>query len=73
MRIFVNERPVDVPPDTTVGAAVAAFDAALGAALTGGGARVTDARGIEVVPSAVLHAGAILRVVPQRTGADAHP
>lgn len=73
MRVFVNERPVDVPPDTTVAAAVAAFDTALGAALTGGSARATDARGIEVDPSAVLHAGSILRVLPQRTGADAYP
>lgn len=73
MRVFVNERPVDVPPGATVAAAVSAFDATLGAALTTGSARATDARGIEVDPATLLHAGSILRVLPQRTGADAHP
>lgn len=72
IRVFVNERPVDVPAGASVAAAVAGLDAALGDELASGTARATDARGIEVDPAAVVHAGAIFRVVARRTGADAH-
>lgn len=71
VRVFVNERPVDVPGGATVQAAVSAFDAALGQALAAGRARATDARGIEVEPAAPLQAGSILRVIGQRAGTDA--
>jgi hypothetical protein len=72
VRVFVNERPVDVPAGATVAVAVQAFDDALGQALRAGAASVTDARGIVVDPAAPVGAGTILRVVGRRPGADAH-
>lgn len=71
IRVYVNERPVDVPGGATALAAVTAFDAGLGGALGAGSARVTDARGIELDPAAPLHAGSILRVMGRRAGTDA--
>jgi hypothetical protein len=62
IRVFVNEKPVDVAAPATVADAVTAFDATLGAALLAGTARATDARGIEVAPSDEVGHGSILRV-----------
>ena len=70
MRVFVNERPVDVPAGATVQAAVAAADPALADRL-GQGAYATDGRGIQVDPAAVLDAGAILRVITSARRQDA--
>jgi hypothetical protein len=72
VRVFVNERPVEVPPGATVAVAVQSFDAALGQALLAGAASVTDARGIGVDPAGPVGAGTILRVIGRRPGADAH-
>lgn len=63
MRLFVNEKPVDVATPATVADAVTAFDANLGAALLAGTARVTDARGIEISPTEPVGPGSILRVL----------
>lgn len=71
VRVFVNERPIDVPPGATVAVAVQSFDAALGQAVLAGAASVTDARGIVVDPAGPVGAGAILRVIGRRAGADA--
>lgn len=72
-RVYVNERAVDVPPGESAAAAVRAADAALGEALAGGRAYLTDGRGVRVSPDAVVEAGAILRVVRStKTGDDAH-
>ncbi len=62
MRVFVNERPLDLPPMATVRDAVHLLDADLASRL-GSSARVTDGRGIELDPSATLSAGAIIRVI----------
>jgi hypothetical protein len=77
MRVFVNAIPLDLAPGADVRAAVRALDAELAARLAGGGAYVTDARGIEVAPDASLAEGSILRVVVSARrgveGRDAHP
>lgn len=70
MRVFVNERPVDVPAGSTVQGAVAVADPALADRL-GHGAYATDGRGIQVDPGAILSAGAILRVITPARRADA--
>jgi hypothetical protein len=74
LRVYVNERPVDVEGGATVRAAVAAADAALAAALADGRAYATDGRGIRIAPDAALAAGAIVRVVvsARRPDADDH-
>lgn len=72
IRVFVNERAVDVPDDATVAHAVSAFDPALLPRLAAGQGRVTDARGIEILRTAPVSAGTILRVVISARGrADA--
>lgn len=77
MRIFINERPLDVPDGTPLQAAVAAFDPALAGRLAAGAAHVTDGRGIRLQGNEALTNGAILRVVvsarqgDDRTHADA--
>jgi len=63
MRLFVNEKPVDVTEPATVADAVSAFDAALGAALLAGSARATDARGIDIAPTDAVGPGSIIRVL----------
>jgi hypothetical protein len=72
--VFVNERPVEVGPGSTVLRAVRLFDAALGERVARGEAIVTDGRGIAVPPDVLLSHGAILRVTAAGdTGAgDAH-
>jgi hypothetical protein len=61
IRVYVNERAVDVPPGTPAETAVRALDAALADAVRAGAALLTDGRGIAVMPDAPLAAGAILR------------
>lgn len=80
IRVYVNERALDVPPGAVVSAAVAALDPGLGAAVAEGRAYVTDGRGIRLGADVLLAAGAILRVVrpakppaPSGTRDDAHP
>lgn len=63
IRVFVDERPVEVQPGCTVRDAVAAHDAALGEALDDAGTYVTDGVGRKVDPDTELVAGSILRVV----------
>jgi len=63
IRVFVNERPVDVAAGATVADAVMAFDAELGARVAEGAASTTDARGIEVPVADRVGAGSIIRVV----------
>src|SRR5690349_12907092 len=71
LRIFVNERPVDVARGATVGAAVAALDPGLGALLTEETAYVTDATGRTVDASdPVREAGAVFRVVVRARRAE---
>ncbi len=62
MRVFVNERPLDVSPGATVRDAVRELDDGLATQLDHG-AYATDGRGIRLEPDASLAAGAIIRVV----------
>ena len=73
LRCFVNERSLALAPGATVQDAVAAFDAALAGRLAGGGAYVTDARGIRVATDQALEGGAILRVVVSARAATDDP
>ena len=70
VRVFVNERPVNVAPGATIRDAVAAFDASLADKLTTGAAYVTDGVGRPAQPDASIEPGAIIRVVvsARRTG-----
>jgi adenosine deaminase len=64
LRVFVNERPVEVARGATVRDAVAAMDSGLADLLAGDGAYVTDAVGRPVdVADPVGEAGAVFRVV----------
>jgi adenosine deaminase len=64
VRVFVNERPVDVARGAAVRDAVAALDRGLADLLASEGAYVTDARGLPVdAGDAVAEAGAVFRVV----------
>src|SRR2546428_18019 len=64
LRVFVNERPVDVARGASVRDAVAALDGALAELLGDGAAYVTDATGRPVdAGDPVGEAGAVLRVV----------
>jgi len=64
LRVFVNERPVDVPRGATVRDAVGSFDRALAELLATESAYVTDARGLPVdATDPIAEAGAVFRVV----------
>jgi hypothetical protein len=63
MRVFVNAVALEVGKGADVRTAVRALDPELERKLAGGGAFVTDARGIELPPDAALAEGSILRVV----------
>ena len=64
LRVFVNERPIEVARGARVRDAVAAFDRALADLLSAGSAYVTDATGRPVDGGdAVGEAGAVFRVV----------
>jgi hypothetical protein len=73
IRVYVNERPVDVAPGAPAAAAVRALDPALADAVSAGSAQLTDGRGIAVPPDAPLAPGAILRAArrARRSPADA--
>jgi len=63
IRVFVNERPVDLPAASSLHAAVAALDPALAEALAGGRAHATDGVGRPIGLSDPVFPGAIIRVV----------
>ncbi len=75
IRVYVNERPVDVAAGAHAEAAVRALDPDLADAVLTGAARLTDGRGIDVMPEARLAPGSILRAVrrARRAPADADP
>jgi hypothetical protein len=63
IRVFVNERAVELPAGSDGRTAIVAAAPELAPALAAGTALVLDGRGIEVSPDLPLEAGAILRVV----------
>ncbi len=66
VRVYVNERGVDVPAGATALDAVRAHDAMAAAAVAAGTSRLADSRGLPVEPNAPVHGGAIFRVLPVR-------
>jgi hypothetical protein len=69
VRVYVNERAVEVPAGAPALTAVATLDGELGTAVADGRAYLTDGRGIRLATDVPLSAGAILRVVrPARSG-----
>ena len=72
IRVFVNERALDVRPGSTVMAVVESYSTQLAAALRDGKGRVTDGVGRDVGLSEIVQSGSILRTagaggIPQRT------
>ena len=73
IRVFVNQRAMDLAPGTTVTDAVRAADSALARALADGIALVTDGRGLPLAPDQTLSSGAIVRVVISSRGEAGAP
>ena len=63
IRVYVNDRPLDVSSGATACDAVRHLDPALADRVIAGTASLTDARGIGLAADAVLAPGAIVRVV----------
>jgi hypothetical protein len=63
IRVYVNERPIDVPTGATACDAVRQLDPALADRVLAGSASLADARGIALAADTVLAPGAIVRVV----------
>jgi len=68
LTVFVNARVVHVPAGATVLDAVRAFDPVEGEALAAGTRGVTDSRGLPAPADALVHGGAIFRLVSARAG-----
>lgn len=62
MRVFLNERGLTVPKDSSVLTVVRHADPALADQLAVGDAVCTDGRGVPCAPEDLLTAGSILRV-----------
>lgn len=62
IRVFVNEKPVDVTTGASILDAVAAFDRATADSLSEGG-YLTDGVGREIEPGSLVEPGLIIRVV----------
>ncbi|MGZ8377953.1 MAG: hypothetical protein ACXW05_21435 [Gemmatirosa sp.] len=71
LRVFVNERVVEVPRGATVADAVRAHDDAAADAVSAGERAVADSRGLPVDPHAATYAGAIYRLISARRPAGA--
>ena len=66
LRVFVNERGVDVPPGATALDAVRAADPAEADRVAAGERAVADSRGLPTPADAPAFAGAIYRTVTAR-------
>lgn len=73
LRVFVNGKGVDVRIGASALDAVRAFDPAAAEAVQRGEQIVTDSRGLPTDAAGVVHAGTILRLVPNRGRAAADP
>jgi hypothetical protein len=71
VRVFVDERAVEVARGASVLDAVRAFDGATADAVVAGERLVTDSRGLSADPQAPTHGGAIYRILPARRRVDA--
>jgi hypothetical protein len=70
VRIYINAKPVDVDSTATALEAVALWDSALAAAIRSGERMITDSRGIPTTADALVHNGAIFRIVRARQAAE---
>lgn len=66
LRVFVNERGVDVPAGATALDAVRRSSADEGDAVAAGTRTIVDSRGLPTAPDAPAYAGAIYRTVTAR-------
>ena len=66
LRVFVNERGLDVPPGATALDAVRARDTHEGERVAAGERQITDRRGLPVAADAPAYGGAIYRTVAAR-------
>jgi len=71
LRVFVNERGVDVAPGATAHDAVRAADPAEAERVADGARVIVDSRGLPTPPEAPTHGGAIYRTIAARRPADA--
>ena len=71
LRVFVNERGLDVPHGATALDAVRARDASEGERVAAGERQITDSRGLPVASDAAAYGGAIYRTIAARRGAAA--
>jgi hypothetical protein len=69
IRVYVNSKPLDVPPGSTVRDALLAWDPDHAGAVERGERGVTDSRGLPASLGDTLAQGSILRVVGARTTA----
>ena len=70
MRIFINEKPIDVPDGTDALSALRGVDAEMARRVEAGAGYITDGRAIRLTGKEPLSAGDILRVVMTRRGGD---
>ena len=66
LRVFVNERGVDVPRGATALDAVRALDGAEATRVEAGERSIVDSRGLPTAPDAAAFAGAIYRTITAR-------
>ena len=71
LRVFVNERGVDVVPGATAHDAVRAADAPEAERVAAGERVIVDSRGLPTAPDAPAHGGAIYRTIGARRPTDA--
>ena len=70
VRVFVDERGIEVIRGASVLDAVRALDPSLADAVIAGHRLVTDSRGLPTDTQAPTHAGAIYRILPSRRRAE---
>ena len=63
IRVYLNQRGVNLPAGTSVTEAIRLVEPQLSEALASGKAKVTDGRGLDLSPDQVLTGGAILRII----------
>jgi hypothetical protein len=68
LRVFVNERGLDLPRGATALDAVRARDAAEGDRVAAGERQITDSRGLPVAADTPAYGGAIYRTIAARRG-----
>ena len=71
LRVFVNERGIELSNGATALDAVRARDAAEGDRVAAGERQITDSRGLPVAADAPAYGGAIYRTIAARRGPSA--